>query len=191
MDEQQKEWHSFYLKTFQEEAKNRSEQYIVTARKSIALPLIVNAAASTALVNFFTQSERPSLINIAAIFFVSGAVFGILTLVFEFFAAYFSYLNFKVTLSEVSQAESHEAQLDILDKHYKLLRKEMESTAKIALFEIICGSISILLGLVGIYCIVIYITDSYCLVSIIFSLLAIGSMVSTWWIRRIFMRLRG
>lgn len=186
MDENQKEWHSFYLSVFQEEVKNRSEQYNATARKTIMLPLLVNAAASTALVNFYTNSERSNLINIAVMFFISGAVFGILTLVFEFFAAYFSYLNFQAAVREVSQAQHYETQLDIFKKHYQSISNEMESASKIALFEICCGSVSIALGLMGIYCIVVYIMDSYYLPSIGFAFLGIGSILSIWWIGKAF-----
>jgi len=186
MNEDKMQLHAYYTKVFQEETKNRSEQYVITARKTITLPLLVNAAASTALVNFFTREQGlPSLINIAAVLFIVGAVFGILTLVFEFFAAYFSYFNFISTVKKIGDSAGNpEVQLDEFIKHYKSLGNVMDGAAKVVLFEVICGAIGIFCGMLGIYCVMMYLTGSCIITSIGLFVIVVGSILSICWIKR-------
>ena len=66
--------------------RGRFDAYNQIARVVLTIPLFINAGAAIALVSFFTGDKIPTplTIKVAATFFILGAVFGFLSIAFEF-----------------------------------------------------------------------------------------------------------
>lgn len=140
--------------------KEIKTEFIKTIRFSQSLIIILNSGGIVALVDFFTNHNNlpPILIKFAAILFVLGVIFGILTLFGDFLSGYFLFSN----LLKIRTKE-------LLIKYYSDVEQEeiFNKMRKGQYTLIIFGFISPLLWLLGVGCIFAYILNVKCPLSIL------------------------
>jgi hypothetical protein len=144
---------NYYLGHFREEIRERSDFYEQTAKMIITFPLFVNAAAAIALVTFFSSEnyQQISSIRWAEIIFVIGTAVGLLTLIFEYFFAYFCHHHFNnYLINFANYAETQQGALQELKKYYSnfsLRHQKIQTTIKLRIFN---GGISMFFCFLGI-----------------------------------------
>lgn len=176
---------SYYWKQFEDEIKGRSEFYEKSVRMILTIPLFVNAGAAISLTSFYSNPNPDLTISLATISFVCGTVFGILTLIFEYFAAYFSQLDFHKYLNyfKSKAAKGQEEMLEELKKHYDGYFDYLKKIQGTVLLRIINGSISIFFCFLGIYFIAVFLLNNYYIPSGVFGFLIIYFVIALIWMK--------
>lgn len=171
------------LNRFVAEYKSTLNFYLKTVNIILTIPLIVNAGAAIALAGFFTNKNSLTTIQIklASIFFILGTIFGLLTLIYEFFASYFTFNNILRFDRDIAQNPTElvsKLKTYYADDHTKL--RKIRNTV---LLRITNGAISLFFCFLGIYFVATYILGNYCYLTTIAILLLIYCIVSIFWMK--------
>lgn len=172
----------YYLRQFEDEIKRRSDFYNQNVRMILTIPLFINAGAAIALASFFIKNNPHFTIQLAAIFFILGTSFGIITLVFEFFAAHFDWTHFnKYLFSFKTKVDGNpEKMLAELTKYFDDCSTRYKKISGTVILRIINGAASVFFCFLGIYFITSYLLSKQCLLAIgavLFIIYCISSLV--------------
>ena len=176
---------TYYYEKFIEEIKIRSEFYNKTAWMVLTIPLFVNAGAAISLASFYSKPNPEQAITFAACTFILGTILGILTLIFEFFSAYFARSEFNKYLRSFN-IKAEKGQKEILKElqlHYNNNHTAIRNEHKVIQLKVFNGVCSIFFCFLGIYFIAGYLLKSYCIPSIVFILLILYTSGSLIWIK--------
>ena len=165
---------AYYLKQFEDEIKSHLDFYNHQVRMILTIPLVINAGAAIALASFFYKNNPNPDIKSAATCFILGTIFGIATLIFEFFAARFDWSHFNEYLFSFKQKTQGvpDKILTELKEYYLSYPARYKKISSTVLLRIINGAISVIFCFLGIYFIASYLSITQCTLTVISALFA-------------------
>lgn len=149
----------------------------------LTLPLLINAGAVITMASFFTSKSPPNQIIIyATLAFLAGAVFGLLTIVYELFVSYARWISpRKLELKKETGTDWNKINEGL--KRY-LAPSWQNKYYHTMMFRAANGALSIILCLIGIFFTASFILNSYYPTTFLALLVILYCSGSFLWLRK-------